>query len=239
MLSDLGAHVPSFARPLADLVESGGPVVLILLVMSVVAVGLVIAKLLQFSLAGVGRYADARKALGLVLDGREQEAVKLVRAGRSVQNGILLKLIHGRAQQGTRSELLREDIERVCLGQLAALRAYLRPLDMISQTAPLIGLLGTVLGMIEAFRAMQGAGAAVDPSVLAGGIWVALLTTAVGLSIAIPVSAVVGWFDGIIEREQNEMEALVTAFFTGAAAERPAGKVVAMEPQALGPRHAL
>ena len=51
-----------------------------------------------------------------------------------------------------------------------------------------MGLFGTVLGMIDAFRALQAAGDAVDPSVLAGGIWVALLTTAAGLGVAMPTS---------------------------------------------------
>ena len=55
-----------------------------------------------------------------------------------------------------------------------------RLLDTIGQTAPLLGLFGTVLGMIDAFQALQEAGQAVDPSLLAGGIWVALLTTAAG-----------------------------------------------------------
>jgi biopolymer transport protein ExbB len=50
----------------------------------------------------------------------------------------------------------------------------------------LLGLFGTVLGMVEAFRQLELAGSQVDPAVLSGGIWQALLTTAVGLAVAIP-----------------------------------------------------
>lgn len=233
---DLSASLPSFLSPLAGLVDQGGPVVLLLLVLSIVALALIAAKVIQFALVGVGRHGAARKSLQLWLDGRAQDAQVAAARSKSVVADIMLKLTKGAGEPAANTELLKEDIERICVQRINGLRAYLRPLDMIAQTAPLIGLLGTVLGMIEAFQAMQGAGAAVDPSVLAGGIWVALMTTAVGLAVAIPVSAIVGWLDSRIETEQAEMEALVTAFFTGAVAERGAAKVVALS--VSEPRHA-
>ncbi|WP_422374707.1 MotA/TolQ/ExbB proton channel family protein [Roseibium sp.] len=234
---EFSAFLPAFLSPLTGLVDQGGPVVLLLLVLSIVAVALIAAKVIQFTLSGVGRHGAARKALHLWLDGRPQEAQVAAARSTSVLADIMLKLTKGASEPAADRELLKEDIERICVQRINGLRAYLRPLDMIAQTAPLIGLLGTVLGMIEAFQAMQGAGAAVDPSVLAGGIWVALLTTAVGLAVAIPVSAIVGWLDSRIEAEQSEMEALVTAFFTGAVAERGAARVVAMP--VSEPRHAV
>ncbi|WP_209011954.1 MotA/TolQ/ExbB proton channel family protein [Roseibium aggregatum] len=211
----------------------------LLLILSVVAFALIIAKLLQFMLLRVGRHGPSRKALDLWLDGARPEALKQVSACSSILSDILQKLMRRALHGSTDRDHLKEDIERVCNVRINTLRAWLRPLDMIAQTAPLIGLLGTVLGMIQAFQAMQGAGAAVDPSVLAGGIWVALLTTAVGLTIAIPVSAIVGWFDGRIEAEQAEMEAVVTAFFTGAAADRGPSRVVTLEAQQAEPRYAI
>ncbi len=64
---------------------------------------------------------------------------------------------------------------------------FLMPsLEIISQVSPLIGLLGTVLGMIDSFNELELGGSLVDPSILAGGIWTALLTTAMGLLVAIP-----------------------------------------------------
>jgi len=64
-------------------------------------------------------------------------------------------------------------------------------LHMIAQAAPLLGLLGTVIGMIGAFIEIQDLGGQVTPSDLAGGIWVALITTAAGLTVAIP--ALIAW----------------------------------------------
>ncbi len=243
MMSFLMDYSATITRPLAELISSGGPVVVLLLVLSIIALALIVAKLIQFSMLGVGRRASARRAMTLWLEGRRPEALRLSLQGKSSLNGVLQKLMTAKSRPDTSDSLLREDIERVCQSHIATLRSYLRPLDMISQTAPLIGLLGTVLGMIEAFQAMQGSGAAVDPSVLAGGIWVALLTTAVGLSIAIPVSAVVGWFDGRIEAEEQALESLVTTFFTGGVAERapanPASTANIAEAQINGPIYAV
>jgi len=237
MFQYLSAAMPAFLSPATGLIEQGGPVVMILLVLSIVAVGLILAKVLQFSYLGVGRHGAARSALAMWHDGHRREALATIDGKAAIMADIAGKLIAGAQQSAIDPSLLKEDIERICLQRINVLRAYLRPLDMIAQTAPLIGLLGTVLGMIEAFQAMQGAGAAVDPSVLAGGIWVALLTTAVGLGVAIPVSAVVGWFDSRVEAEQAEMESLVTAFFTGSAAERNSPQVAAWP--VSEPRHAV
>ncbi|MCB9645410.1 MAG: MotA/TolQ/ExbB proton channel family protein [Deltaproteobacteria bacterium] len=70
------------------------------------------------------------------------------------------------------------------------MEAYLALLAFIAQAAPLLGLLGTVLGMVELFLGLEGAGLRdVDTSLLSAGIWKALLTTAAGLGVAVPTLA--------------------------------------------------
>jgi biopolymer transport protein ExbB len=100
------------------------------------------------------------------------------------------------------------------MDQLSKLRSYLRPLEIIATLSPLLGLLGTVLGMITAFQQMEGAGNQVDPSVLSGGIWQALLTTAVGLAVAIPVVTLQSWLERKVERIAHNMNDAVTQVFT-------------------------
>ena len=240
MFAELPVPLPEFLSPVVDLIDQGGSVVGIQVVMSIVALALIFAKMLQFAMAGASQFGPARRALASYLNGDQAAALAAVAGRKGILSEVMALLLKAQTRPGgARPDLLREDIERICMGKIAALRSWLRPLDLIAQTAPLLGLFGTVLGMIEAFQAMQGAGAAVDPSVLAGGIWVALLTTAVGLAISIPVSAVVSWFDGRIERTQQEMEAVVTAFFTGAAAERPAVLPAHLDVIQGGSRHAV
>jgi biopolymer transport protein ExbB len=66
------------------------------------------------------------------------------------------------------------------------------------------------MGMIEAFQRMEGAGSRIDPSVLSGGIWLALLTTAIGLVVAIPATAFHMWMQGVIGRAAATMEDVCT-----------------------------
>jgi biopolymer transport protein ExbB len=202
-----------------QLVTAGGPVVVLLLGLSVVALTVILFKLGQFIWSGVGRYRRSRHAEQLWQRGEREQALAFVEGRR---NPVALVLAHG--MRGALAKLddaiVREDVERVAVHQYAFLRSYLKAIEAIVQVAPLLGLFGTVLGMIDAFRALQSAGAEADPAVLAGGIWVALLTTAVGLAIAIPAALVLYWYEGIIERERGEMEHAVTALFTGRATEQ-------------------
>jgi biopolymer transport protein ExbB len=127
---------------------------------------------------------------------------------------VLEVALHGSRSKAHGEGLLKEEITRVAGLQLDNLRSGLRPLALIANISPLIGLLGTVLGMINAFQALQNAGNKVDPSILSGGIWVALLTTAAGLIIAIPAAAAHNWLEGVVYRAQRAMEDAVTRAFT-------------------------
>ena len=94
--------------------------------------------------------------------------------------------------------------ERVTNG----LRRYLRLFNGISTVTPLMGLLGTVLGMIRAFNAIATANAMGRPELLAGGISQALLTTAAGLTVAIPAFIAYLFFVGRVDRLIIEMDGL-------------------------------
>jgi biopolymer transport protein ExbB len=74
--------------------------------------------------------------------------------------------------------------------------------------------------MIEAFRALQGAGTVVDPALLAGGIWVALLTTAVGLGVAMPTSLALTWFESRVARERLWLDGTLARIRAPRAAQR-------------------
>jgi len=90
------------------------------------------------------------------------------------------------------------------------MEASLRGLATVATLAPLLGLLGTVIGMIRAFMAIEGQGANVSPALLAGGIWEALLTTAAGLTVAIPCLMFHNLFQGRIEGVEGELSRMAT-----------------------------
>lgn len=205
------AHLDS----IVSIIKQGGPVVVILLVLSIVATTLIILKLFQIILFRIGSNAGINKVVDLWLNGYTHEAYELVKSSNNPTKNILAHLMRGLLQRTTDQKVVREDVERIALKEVGKLRSFMRPLEAIVQIAPLLGLFGTVIGMIEAFQTLQSAGSEADPAVLAGGIWVALLTTAVGLAVAIPLAFVVSWFDGRIEAERLSMQEAITSLLTG------------------------
>jgi len=93
--------------------------------------------------------------------------------------------------------------------QMERLERFLRGLATIGHLSPLLGLFGTVTGMIQAFRQLQALGTQADVTALAGGIWEALLTTAFGLLVALPTLAAYHYFDSLAGRMANHMEFVV------------------------------
>lgn len=182
---------------LRDVVALGGPVVAILLVMSVLTVAVTIYKLWQFAASGVGRHKVLSEALVAWDAGDPQTAQARLSQSRSY----LAPFIRT-ALERPPTQALSDRLDAEAGLALARLERGFRLLDTIAQLAPLLGLFGTVLGMIEAFQNLQSAGASVDPSLLAGGIWVALVTTAAGLAVAMPTSMILSWLESRTSRER-------------------------------------
>lgn len=199
---------------LAEWLQIGGPVVALLLVMSVLAAAIVVVKLYQFQRTRLGERRLPAEVVRLYRAGRQQEALRAAQQSVNPVARLLTLAIGGRMRSHLPEQQVREEVYRVAADLLETLRAYLRPLEVIASLAPLLGLFGTVLGMIEAFRQLQAAGARVDPAALSGGIWEALLTTAVGLAVAIPVVAMVNYFDRRLTRLAHDMNNAVSQIFT-------------------------
>lgn len=111
----------------------------------------------------------------------------------------------GLLNQGKGRELVRESIEETGRHVVHELERYLNTLGTIASITPLLGLLGTVVGMIRVFNkiTLQGVG---DPSVLSGGISEALITTAAGLTVAIPSLMFYRYFRGRVDEFVVGME---------------------------------
>lgn len=97
---------------------------------------------------------------------------------------------------------------------------HIRTLETIAMISPLLGLLGTVLGMIQAFRDLEMAEGAANAALLAGGIWQALLTTAAGLVVALPAAAGAALLSARAETATNEIEAIIGRLLAATADRR-------------------
>jgi len=114
-------------------------------------------------------------------------------------------LLAGVRRTGRPLPEVEKAMEDATAREMAVIRGRHRPLTVIASVAPLIGLLGTVVGMILAFRtaSQEGMGKA---ELLAEGIYIALMTTAAGLTIAIPSLLLVAWFNAIVDRFMRDID---------------------------------
>ena len=208
---------------LAAIVDLGGPVIAILMALSVLVGATLLWKLWQFRALGVGRHAAIDRAMAALDAGDRAAAGRELGQSRNHLAPVLAMALRAGPEAKARLVAMAE-------AQLGEVTKGFRLLDSVAQVAPLLGLFGTVLGMIDAFRALQAAGDAVDPSVLAGGIWVALLTTAAGLAVAMPTTLALTWFESRAARERARIDLALETLFHPMRAAAPAR---AAEPAAL------
>ena len=190
-----------------DALSVGGPALWVIFGISIVLVTVGLWKFWHLIKLGAWNKKQADEILKLWLE----KKIEPVNANRqNIRAKILGQTILAISDKNYNNEMVREECVRLANNDLNEARRGLRVIDLIITIAPLVGLLGTVLGMIEAFQALQDSGAQADPSALAGGIWEALLTTAAGMGIAIPASILLSWYDSVVENVQADIENLAT-----------------------------
>jgi len=192
---------------LQDTLNTGGPALWVIFGISVVLLTVGLWKFWHLIKLGAWNRKQSDEVLKLWL---EKKVEPVDTHDQNIRAKILGQTILAISDKNYTNEMVREECVRLANKELNESRRGLRIIDLIITIAPLVGLLGTVLGMIEAFQALQESGAQADPSALAGGIWEALLTTAAGMGIAIPASILLSWYDSVVANVQADIENLVT-----------------------------
>lgn len=186
--------------------EKGGAVMYGLAMLSVYGVAAVIFKAVQFKKANVFDRSFIEPALKEIKMGDRNRAFKRLADIKGPIARIMRVTFECVANRDMSPKSREAEIMRVGSGDIRYLESHLRGLEMTASVAPLMGLLGTVIGMINSFSKLSVSGSRVDPTMLAGGIWEALLTTAGGLAVAIPALAAHYILDGIIEKVRATMK---------------------------------
>lgn len=166
-----------------DFFAKGGILVYPIILCSVVAVAIFVERVISFARVRIRGYGLVKEVAQHVRNGKSAKALELVRGNESPMGRVLADAIEVADQD---PETLETVIINSTGGEVRELSRYLQTLATIANIAPLLGLLGTVVGMIKAFMVIQQMGGKVNAAVLAGGIWEAMLTTALGLSVALP-----------------------------------------------------
>ncbi len=185
-----------------EVLRSGGPVMIPLAACSVLALAVIVEKLWNLREQKVLPAGEVEHLRSLIDDGRFERAAEYARSRPGPLTNILYPAIEARHEP---REFIREVVRDAGRQEVPALERYLGVLGTVASVSPLLGLLGTVLGMIQVFAVIsqQGIGQA---DALAGGISQAMITTATGLAIAIPSLVAYNYFVGKAEALLLEIE---------------------------------
>lgn len=185
-----------------DAIVKGGPVMIPLLFASVLALAVALERLWYLYSTRVDS-EDLMDEVRLNLNqGKLMQAVQVAKRSKSQVAALVATAV---AYSDLPMDQLKEKMEDVSRAELYKMERRLVMLDAIVTIAPLLGLLGTVTGIIRSFNILGNLEGLASPQALSGGIAEALITTAAGLIIAIPTMAVYHWIQSIIDRRVADM----------------------------------
>ena len=186
-----------------EIMNQGGPVMWLILLCSVVAVFIFLEKLFHFHRVQINAGDLVRGLTNVLKRNNIVEAISLCDdtpgPAAHVLRAAILSFERG-------DEDLKQSVEDAALGETPRLEARMKVLATVAYITPLLGLLGTVFGMIDVFQTINTRGAMVNASDLANGIGMALFTTAAGLCVAIPCFVAYNYLVSRIESITLDME---------------------------------
>lgn len=168
------------------MIQKGGPLMYLILLCSIISFAIIIERVITLNRAKIDVSAFMHKIIDAIRRNRIMEAIEICDHTKSPVGNIIRA---GILKQSASRQEIKEAMEEAALSEVPKLEKNLNILATLAHITPLIGLLGTVTGMVRAFQVIEAKAGAlnpVSPGDLAGGIWEALLTTVGGLSVAIP-----------------------------------------------------
>jgi len=193
-------------------ISKGGILVIPILLCSVIALAIFVERLIRFTLMKSRGAGLAEKVAALLKEGNEQKALDLAQNSKSPMGRVLVQAM---AVKDMDREMLETVIINATDEEVRNLSSYVQALATIGNIAPILGLLGTVIGMIKAFMVIQQMGGKVNAAVLAGGIWEAMLTTALGLAVALPTMVAHSYLISRIDRYEARLQSGSVSFLKG------------------------
>lgn len=188
---------------LFEIFLKGGFIMWLILATSIVELAVVIDRFLVLRKARINVPAFMVRIRGFIKKKDISGAISYCMEEKSPVANIVRK---GLKKYKFGHDRVKEAIENAGSQEISKLEKGLTILATVSGIAPLLGFLGTVTGMIQAFMTIQDLAGAANPSDLAGGIWEALITTAFGLIVGIPALAFYNYFLTAVKRLVGEME---------------------------------
>lgn len=193
-----------------DILDKGGPVLWLIIALSFVAVFIIVERFLYFRKINVDENKLFQRVQQSVKQGYYNEAMAICDNSLSPMSSLIKTGIEYRHYSET---ALKEVLKDTANQEIPRLERYLTFLGSITHIAPLLGLLGTVTGIMKAFDVLGQFGSVADPSILAKGISEALITTVAGIVVAVPCvvfyNQLVNRVNLILLRMENQVNELI------------------------------
>lgn len=189
-----------------NLVQKGGPMMYLIILSSILALGVVIERIYHLNRARI----DANKFMdGIMNVLRRNKVIEAIEICNATPGPIAHIVKAGILKHDRSRPEIKEAVEEAAELEIPRLEKHLPILATIAHVSPLLGLLGTVSGIIKSFQVIQQKAIAmtpVNPGDLAGGIWEALLATLAGLSVAIPTYVAYNYLVSQVDSLVYDME---------------------------------
>ena len=188
---------------IVDFLAKGGLLVIPILLCSVLALAIFLERMIYFSrMRSMGKGIEY-KITKSIQKGETESAHELAKKSDSPMGRVLSQAMEIRDKDRETMEIV---IAHAKDEEVRDLSRYIQSLATIGNIAPLLGLLGTVIGMIKAFMVIQEMGGKVNAAVLAGGIWEAMMTTALGLIVALLAMVAHSYLVSQIDRYEARLQ---------------------------------
>ncbi|MDD5421986.1 MAG: MotA/TolQ/ExbB proton channel family protein [Candidatus Omnitrophota bacterium] len=193
-----------------ELIQKGGPMMYLIILSSILAFGVVIERVYHLNRARI----DANKFMDEIMNVlKRNKIIEAVEMCNQTPGPIAHIIKAGILKHDRSKPEIKEAVEEAAQLEIPRLERHLPVLATIAHIAPLLGLLGTVTGMIKSFQVIQQKAmlmTPVNPGDLAGGIWEALLATLAGLSVAIPTYVAYNYLISQVNNLVYDMERSAT-----------------------------
>ena len=197
-----------------ELLTKGGILVIPIATCSILVLAIFLERCIRFAVNRSRSRQVEQQVAEQAGAGNLDQALETARTSNSPMGRVLEKAIEARnMDDATRETLIINATEQ----EVRGLSAYLQTLATIGNIAPILGLLGTIIGMIKAFMVIQEMGGKVNAAVLAGGIWEAMLTTALGLSVALPAMLAHSYLLARVDAQESRIQNGLALFFKAMA----------------------
>jgi len=190
-----------------QMIRSGGFVMFVLVLLSIAATTFIVYNFITLNLKKLLPRDFAEDVIENLKDKKDTAAKSMCQAEENILSNIV---VAGLDKKDRGAIFVREAVENCARKEIGNLWQSISYLSDIATIAPLIGLLGTVLGMMQAFNVIAFQTAVVKPILLAGGVSKAMVTTAGGLMVAIPAMLFYAYFRNKVQEMANQIEGYST-----------------------------